>query len=38
MAKKRTYLELYVDFGFDFTVNDGVQKPPCIFCSKVLLF
>ena len=36
MSKKRTYLESYVDFGFDFIATDDVQKPQCIFCSKVL--
>ena len=36
MSKKRTYLESYVDFGFDIIVTDDVQKPQCIFCSKVL--
>jgi len=36
MSKKRTYLESYVDFGFDFIVTDDIQKPQCIFCSKVL--
>ena len=41
MSKKQTYLESYVDFGFDFIATDDVQKPDimmfkCIFCSKVL--
>ena len=36
MSKKRTYLESYVDFGFDFAIKDDVQQPQCIFCSKVL--
>ena len=36
MSKKRTYLESYVDFGFDFIIKDDVQQPQCIFCSKVL--
>ena len=36
MSKKRTYLESYVDFGFDFIATDDVQKPQCFFCSKVL--
>ena len=36
MAKKRTYLEPYADFGFDSTITGGVQKPKHIFCSQVL--
>ena len=36
MSKKRTYLVSYVDFGFDIIATDDVQKPQCIFCSKVL--
>ena len=36
MLKKRTYLESYVNCGFDFIATDDVQKPQCIFCSKVL--
>ena len=36
MSKKRTYLESYVDVGFDFIATNDVQKPQCIFCSKVL--
>ena len=36
MSKKRTYLESYVDFGFDFIATGDIQKPQCIFCSKVL--
>ena len=36
MLKKLTYLESYVVFGFDFIATDDVQKPQCIFCSKVL--
>ena len=36
MSKKRTYLESYVDLGFDFIIKDDVQPPQCIFCSIVL--
>ena len=36
LSKKKYYLESCVDFGFDYAVTDGVQKPLCIFCSKVL--
>ena len=36
MSKKQTYLESYVDFGFDLIATDDVQNPQCIFCSKVL--
>ncbi|XP_013791205.1 protein ZBED8-like [Limulus polyphemus] len=36
MSKKRTYLDSYVEYGFDFIVVDGVEKPQCLLCSKVL--
>ena len=36
MSKKRTYLESYVDLGFDFIIKDDIQPPQCIFCSIVL--
>ena len=37
MSKKRSYNESYVEFGFTFiTDRDGLQKPQCILCSKVL--
>ena len=36
MSKKRTYLEAFVDFGFDFIAKDNVQQPQCIFCFKGL--
>ncbi|XP_013781361.1 protein ZBED8-like [Limulus polyphemus] len=36
MSKKRTYLDSYVQYGFDFIVVDGVEKPQCLLCSKVL--
>ena len=36
MLKKRTYLESYIDFRFDFIIKDDVQQPRFIFCSKVL--
>ena len=36
MSMKRTYLKSYVYFRFEFVVTDDVQKPQCIFCSKVL--
>ncbi|XP_013792168.1 protein ZBED8-like, partial [Limulus polyphemus] len=36
MSKKRTYLDSYVRYGFDFIVVDGVEKPQCLLCSKVL--
>ncbi|XP_013783286.1 protein ZBED8-like [Limulus polyphemus] len=35
MSKKRTYLDSYVQYGFDFIVVDGVEKPQCLLCSKV---
>ena len=36
MSKKIIYDDSYVQFGFDFIVLDGIEKPKCIFCSKVL--
>ena len=36
MSKKKTHLESYIDFGFDFIIKDDFQQPQCIFCSKVL--
>ena len=36
MSKKRSYLDSYVQYGFDFIVIDGLEKPQCILCSKVL--
>lgn len=36
MSKKRTYLDSYVQYGFDFVVVDGVEKPQCLLCLKVL--
>ncbi|KAG0706999.1 Protein ZBED8 [Chionoecetes opilio] len=36
MSKKRKYLDSYVQYGFDFVVVDGLEKPQCLLCSKVL--
>lgn len=36
MSKKRTYLDSYVQYGFDFVVVDGVEKPQCLLYLKVL--
>lgn len=35
MSKKRTYLESYVQYGFNFIVVDEVRKPQCLMCPKV---
>lgn len=35
--KKRCYQDSYIQFGFTFLVDeDGLQKPQCILCAKVL--
>lgn len=37
MSKKRKYSEDYISFGFTFiTHRDGIQKPQCFLCGKVL--
>ena len=36
VSKKRTYLESYVDFMFDFIAKHDVQKLRCILCTHVL--
>ena len=36
MSIKRTYLYSYVQYGFDFIVEDGVDKPQSLLCSKFL--
>ena len=34
--KKRTYLEDYLQFGFTSIVTNGIEKPQCVICLKVL--
>jgi hypothetical protein len=37
MSKKRCYQESYIEYGFTYlTDRDGLQKPQCLLCSKVL--
>lgn len=35
-SKKRGYLESYLDFGFTSIEDNGVIKPQCVLCLKVL--
>ena len=36
-SKKRCYQDSYIQYGFTFIVDkDGLQKPQCFLCSKVL--
>ena len=36
MAKKRTYLETYIQYGFTCQKKDDVDLPQCVICYKVL--
>ena len=36
MAKKRTYLETYIQYGFTCQKKDNVDLPQCVICYKVL--
>ena len=36
MSKKRTYQDSYVNYGFSFLDNNGVQLPQCVLCLKTL--
>ena len=36
MAKKRTYLETYFQYGFTCQKQDDVDLPQCVICYKVL--
>lgn len=35
-AKKRTYKEIFLQWGFTNIVDKAVEKPQCVLCSKVL--
>ena len=32
--KKRKYSEIYLKFGFAFTINNGLDIPVCVLCQK----
>ena len=36
MAKKRTYLETYIQYGLTCQKKDDVDIPQCVICYKVL--
>ena len=35
-APKRAYSDNYLQFGFASLVTDGIEKPQCVICLKVL--
>ena len=35
-SKKRKYDDSYIQFGFTSVVVDGIEKPQCVLCNKVL--
>ena len=35
-SKKRKYDDSYIQFGFTSVVIDGMEKPQCVLCNKVL--
>ncbi|XP_066983785.1 protein FAM200C-like [Macrobrachium rosenbergii] len=36
MSKKLTYNKSFLNFGFSFIVNNGMQMPQCVICKKTL--
>ena len=32
--KKRKYQDNYLDFGFTYLIEDGLQIPQCVMCMK----
>ncbi len=36
VTKKRKYSEEYINYGFTSTLTDGIEKPQCVLCFKVL--
>lgn len=36
MSKRRKYSETYLQFGFTFIVNNGMDIPLCVLCQKTL--
>ena len=35
--KKRKYQDNYLDFGFTYLIQDGLQIPQCVLCIKTFL-
>ncbi|XP_042209700.1 zinc finger BED domain-containing protein 5-like [Homarus americanus] len=36
VAKKRKYIDAYINYGFTSILADGIEKPQCVLCFKVL--
>ncbi|KAG7165038.1 SCAN domain-containing protein 3-like 3 [Homarus americanus] len=36
VAKKRKYIDGYINYGFTSILADGIEKPHCVLCFKVL--
>ncbi len=36
VTKKRKYSEEYINYGFTSILTDGIEKPQCVLCFKVL--
>ncbi|XP_042228630.1 zinc finger BED domain-containing protein 5-like [Homarus americanus] len=36
VAKKRKYIDGYINYGFTSILADGIEKPQCVLCFKVL--
>ncbi|XP_042213601.1 zinc finger BED domain-containing protein 5-like [Homarus americanus] len=36
VAKKRKYSDEYINYGFTSILADGIEKPQCVLCFKVL--
>lgn len=36
VTKKRKYSEEYINYGFTSILADGIEKPQCVLCFKVL--
>ncbi len=36
VTKKRKYNEEYINYGFTSILADGIEKPQCVLCFKVL--
>ena len=34
--KKRSYKEAFLNFGFTSVIENSIEKPQCVICSKVL--
>ena len=34
--KKRSYKEAFLNFGFTSVIENSIEKPQCVICSKIL--